>query len=425
MSLTYVLDINGQPLMPTQRHGKVYRLLKSGRAKVVRREPFTIKLLYEPETYVVQDCTLGVDTGSKYIGAAVVSNNKVLYASEVKIKDDIKSKMDRRRAYRKNKRYRKTRYRKVRFLNRGNSNKKGRYSPTLVSKFNSHVREIEFIKSILPISKLVLEVGQFDTHLMKNPALANPKIKHWVYQKGENYGFANSREHALFRDKYTCQVCKAKNTRLEVHHIKYRSQGGTDDLNNLIILCEECHKKVHAEKISINKKVKKLPNFKSATTMSILRSMLLKTYPNAIETFGYVTRENRLKLGLPKEHFVDACVIASGGDKFILPNSFFAKRHVTRGDYQLSKGSRSEKRIPQTKIQGFRKWDKVKYMGGIHFIKGRCSVGTCFLEDIYGNKIDFSYMPRGFKTPKLSNCKRISARKTTLCQRTEYIQKVN
>ena len=418
--LVYVLDINGHPLMPTKRFGKVRRMLRDGRAKVVSREPFTIKLLYETKTNVVQECTLGIDTGSKYIGAAVVSNGKVLYASEVKIKDDIKSKMDRRRSYRRNRRNRKTRYRKARILNRGNSTKKGRYSPTLKSKFDSHIREIEFIKSILPVKDIVLEVGQFDTHKLKNP-----NVRGWGYQKGVNYGFASSREHALCRDKYTCQVCKAKNTKLEVHHIKYRSRGGTDDLDNLITLCADCHKKVHAEKLNINKKPKKLPDFSSATTMSILRSMLLKRYPEAIETFGFITKENRLSLNLPKEHFIDACIIASGGEEFVLPNDVFIKRHVTRGDYQATKGVRSEKRLPNSKILGFRKWDKVTYMGQEYFIKGRRTSGTCELEDIHGNKIDFSYMSRGFKTPKLSNCKRISARNTTLCQKIEYIPKVS
>ena len=54
--LVYVLKQNGQPFMPTERFGKVRRLLKEGKAKVVRREPFTIRLLYEPETDVVQEC---------------------------------------------------------------------------------------------------------------------------------------------------------------------------------------------------------------------------------------------------------------------------------------------------------------------------------------------------------------------------------
>ena len=423
--MVYVISIDNNPLMPTKRHGKVRRLLREKKAKVVRREPFTIKLLYKPETDTVQDCTLGIDTGSKHIGAAVVSKGQMLYTSEVEIKDDIKKKMDRRRDYRRNRRYRKTRYRKARFLNRGNSITTNRYSPTLVSKFNSHVREIEFIKSILPISKLVFELGKFDTHLMKNPSLNNPKIRPWGYKKGTNYGFANSREHALSRDGYTCQICGAKHTRLEVHHIKYRSQGGTNDLYNLITLCESCHKKIHAGKIVIKKKIKKLPNFSSATIMTILRSMLLNKYSTAIETFGYITKENRLNLNLPKEHFIDACIIATGGFNFSLPKEIFIKRHVTRGDYQLTKGSRSEKQIPQSKILGFRKWDKVKYLGETYFIKGRRSRGTCELEDIYCNKVDFSHMPKGFKTPKLSNCERISARKTTLCQKIEYIPKVS
>ena len=423
--MVYVISIDNKPLMPTKRHGKVRRLLRDKKAKVVRREPFTIRLLYRTEANVVQDCTLGIDTGSKYIGAAVEANGQILYASEVEIKDDIKKKMNRRRTYRQNRRYKKTRYRKARFFNRGNSIKKGKYSPTLVSKFNSHVREIEFIKSILPINKLVFEVGQFDTHLMKNPSLASPKIRPWGYQKGTNYGFANSREHALFRDKYTCQCCGAKNTRLEVHHIVYRSQGGTDDVDNLITLCEDCHRKLHAGEVSINKNLKKLPRFSDTTIMSILRSMLLKKYPRAIETFGYITKENRLGLNLPKEHFIDACLIASGGFSFPLPKEVFVKRHVSKGDYQLTKGSRSEKQIPQPKILGFRKWDKVKYLGKTYFIKGRRSSGTCELEDIYGNKIDFSQMPRGLKTPKLANCERVGARKTTLCQKIEYIPKVS
>lgn len=44
--MVYVLDKDGQPLMPTDRHGKVRRLLETNKAKVVKRCPFTIQLLY-------------------------------------------------------------------------------------------------------------------------------------------------------------------------------------------------------------------------------------------------------------------------------------------------------------------------------------------------------------------------------------------
>ena len=74
--LVYVLDINGHPLMPTKRFGKVRRMLRDGRAKVISREPFIIKLLYETKTNIVQDLTLGVDTGSSKIGCAVVDEKQ-------------------------------------------------------------------------------------------------------------------------------------------------------------------------------------------------------------------------------------------------------------------------------------------------------------------------------------------------------------
>jgi len=412
--MVYVISKDGQPLMPTKRSGKVYRLLKNDQAKVVRRCPFTIQLLYEPETMVVQEVVLGQDTGSKHIGVACVANDEILYQSQVELRTDIKSKMDSRRHVRRFRRNRKTRYRKPRFLNRKNSIKLNRLPPSIRHKVQAHIDEIEFCKKILPISKIVLEVSQFDTHLMKNPTLINEKLKPWAYQKGFNYEFSSRREAVLYRDNYTCQYCGKKHIKLEVHHIIYRSRGGTDNENNLITLCEDCHKAVHNGDIVINKKPKKL-NLKYATHMSIIRSQLLKVYPEAIETFGFVTKENRNHLSLLKDHYIDACVIASGGKEFKLNDEIFYKRRVAKGDYQLSKGIRGEQRIPVGKIQGFRKFDKVKYFGKEHFIKGRMSSGFGILMDIFNNKIDFSFMPKGYKTPKLSNLKRISTRRSCLC----------
>ena len=412
--MVYVISKDGQPLMPTKRSGKVYRLLKNKQAKVVRSCPFTIQLLYKPETAVVQEVALGQDTGSKHIGTACIANDEVLYQSQVELRTDIKSNMDGRRQARRFRRNRKTRYRKPRFLNRKNSTKLNRLPPSVRHKVQAHIDEIEFCKKILPISKVVLEVSQFDTHLMKNPALISEKVKHWGYQKGFNYGFSSRREAVLHRDKYTCQICGKKHTRLEVHHIKYRSQGGTDDDNNLITLCEDCHSDIHDGKIVLTKKPKKL-NLKYATHMSIIRSQLVKLYPEAIETFGFVTKENRNHLSLPKDHYIDACVIASGGKEFELNDEMFYKRRVAKGDYQLTKGIRGEQRIPTGKIQGFRKFDKVRYFGKEYFVKGRMSSGFGILMDVFSSKIDFSFMPKGYKTPKLSNLERISARSSCLC----------
>ena len=413
--LVYVLKQNGQPLMPTERFGKVRRLLKEGKANVVRREPFTIRLLYEPETDVVQECYCGVDTGSKHIGVAVVGNDKVLYQSQVELRDDIKRKMGSRRMYRYNKRSRKTRYRKSRFLNRRNSIREDRLPPSVKHKVQAHIDEIEFCKKILQISDLILEVSQFDTALMKNPSLINEKIKHWGYQQGFNYGYSSRRGAILHRDNYTCQCCGKKNCRLEVHHIKFRSDGGTDDEENLITLCEDCHKGVHAGTVVLNKKPKKSKGLKHATHMSIIRSWLLRKYPNAIETFGFVTNENRNHLNLEKDHYIDACVIASGGLEFKKLDVIFYKRRVSKGDYQLTRGIRGEYKLPTGKIHSFRKFDKVKYFGKEYFIGSRMNTGFAMLINIFGDKVDFSYMPRGYKTPKLSSCKKMSARCSCLC----------
>ena len=409
----YVISKDGQPLMPTSRFGRVRRLLKTKKAKVVRSCPFTIKLLYEPESLVVQEVVLGQDTGSKHVGTACIANNKVLYQSEVALRDDIKKKMDNRRALRRNRRYRKARYRKPRFLNRANSTKKDRLPPSVKSKVQSHIDEIEFCKKILPVSRIVLEVSQFDTALMKNPELINEKIRHWGYQKGFNYEYASRREAVLHRDNYTCQCCGKKHVRLEVHHIIFRSMGGTDDEKNLITLCEKCHKAVHDGILILTIKPKKL-RFKYATQMSIIRSQLLKIYPDAIETFGFVTKENRNNLNLQKGHFIDACVVASGGKEFKQLNWLFKKRRVAKQNRQLCKGVRGEMKLPIGKVFGFKRFDKVRYLNEICFIKGRRSSGSFVLMDIDNNSIDFR--DRGEKqNPSYKLLEKLNTRRSTLC----------
>ncbi len=336
--MTYVISKDGQPLMPTSRCGKVYRLLKQGKAKVIKRCPFTIRLLYET-TEFTQSLTLAVDTGSGTIGTAVADEKgNIYYMSKVEVRNDITSKMTDRRKYRRSRRARHTRYRPARFSHRKNSFKKDRFSPTMISKLTTHIREIEYIKSILPITTLVLETGTFDTQLMQHKD--EPFNRHWGYQKGLNYGFENTKAKVLNRDNYECQCCrgKHKDSKLEVHHIIYRSQGGSDDENNLITLCHTCHKKVHNGEITLDKKGLIKGTLKYATQMNSIRLQLLKRYPDAIETFGYITKANRHNLQLPKDHHYDACVIATIGiEPVFKTKEYFQKKVVGQPDRILSK----------------------------------------------------------------------------------------
>lgn len=421
--MVYVIAKNGKPLMPCAN--PVARLLlKQGKAKVKRREPFAIRLNYETTAYT-QDLTLGVDTGSKTLGAAVTNDkNEIVYLSEVTLRDDVKDKLERRKVYRRNRRARKTRYRKPRFLNRRHSIQKGRLIPTIRSKIHSHEKEIELIRSILPVTTIVLETGQFDPHLMKNPELADPKIRPWGYQRGPQYGYENLRAMILDRDGYLCRYCKGKHkdSKLDVHHIVYRTNGGSNDPSNLITLCHTCHKKLHDGKIRADFSGQTEGTLKYATQMNSVRRQVLLRYPEAIETFGYVTKANRMSMGIEKSHWADACMIATGGEPFRVPCRLYRKRCVPEGDYQQTKGISSRQPITTGKICGFRKFDKVRFRGREYFMKGRMSSGYAILMDIDGHKADFSDLPKGCRTPKLKELTRLKARTSWMVTSETVIQ---
>lgn len=408
--MVYVLSYDNEALMPCS-NSIARLLLKEQKAKAVKRYPFTIKLKYQTTTYT-QNLTLGIDSGSSKIGSAVVnSKNEVIYTSQIEIRNDISDKMAQRSKYRRSRRNRKTRYRKARWRNRKNSIKKDRFSPTMTSKINSHMKEINFVKSILPISNVIIETATFDPHLMKNPKLYNEKYKKLGYQKGANYGFANTKAYVLSRDNYTCQHCKgkSKDIKLEVHHIIFRSQGGSDEESNLMVLCKRCHDKLHDGKIDIKKIGKVKSQLKHATQMNSIRVQLLRKV-ECEETFGFVTKENRQLLGLPKEHYNDAIAIALLNNEHtgvtFKNNEILYKKCVSYRDYQKTKGVRSEQKIPTGKIFGFRKFDKVLYMNEEFFIKGRMSTGYAILMKIDGAKVQLKPMP------KFSKMKRIGARKS-------------
>lgn len=162
--MVYVQDIDGKPLMPTERYGKVRRLLDCGRAKVVCRCPFTIRLAYGTTKHV-QMVTLGVDAGSKHIGLSATTEKKELYAAQCDERTDVTELLASRRELRIARRNRTTRYRKARFDNRMKG--EGWLAPSVRCKVEEHLRIIEKVNRILPISKTVVEVAQFVTSVGK------------------------------------------------------------------------------------------------------------------------------------------------------------------------------------------------------------------------------------------------------------------
>ena len=188
-------------------------------------------------------------SGYAHMAVSASTETAELYSSQTELRTDIPKQNDTKRMYRRNRRCRKTRYRKPRFNNRGNM-KKGWLPPSAEQRFHAHLKELKLVKSILPVSEVRIEVASFDTQKMMNPDISGVE-----YQRGPDYGHQNRREAVLYRDKYTCQYCgksriKDKTVRLEAHHIKFLSDGGSDEINNQITLCHECHKALHDKKIT-------------------------------------------------------------------------------------------------------------------------------------------------------------------------------
>lgn len=302
----FVINKHGESLMPC-RPRKAKILIREGKATVIKRNPFTIQLKFGSAGYK-QPLTLGVDTGHGEVGISVLSDTKEVFSAIATMRNDISDKMTTRKMYRRQKRN-KLRYRAPRFLNRAASTRKGRLAPSVQWKVDAHVRLINQCRSLMPVTKTVLETGTFDMVKMNNPNISNEQ-----YQQGVQYGFENVKAYVLARDNYKCQSGKKGcSDKLEVHHVIYRSQSGSDAPSNLKTLCSKHHKALHDNKWSLTSTKQK--SLKPATTMNIIRAQLLSIFPDAIETFGYVTKANRYHHNIEKSHSNDAFVIAGGSNQ--------------------------------------------------------------------------------------------------------------
>ena len=387
--MVYVLNINGQPIMPTENHAKVRVLLKQGKANVIHRCPFTIQLLYETNNDI-QSVSLGVDAGSKHIGVSATTEKKVLYEADVELRNDIVDLLSTRRQCRRARRNRKTRYRKARFLNR--KKKEGWLAPSIRQKIESHLTIIRKVHEILPISKIVVETASFDIQKIKNPEIQGEE-----YQQGDQLGFWNVREYVLCRDGHECQCCKGKSKDkiLNVHHIESRKTGGNAP-NNLIVLCETCHTKYHKGEIELPKTIKRGMSFKDATFMGVMRlafyDKLKEMYSNVHMTYGYITKNTRIENGLPKTHFIDARCI-SGNPTAQSDGTVFYQRKVRCHNRQIHKmsilkgGVRKKNQAP-IYVKGFKLFDLVEYKKQQYTIFGRRLSGFFDIRTLDGEKVN-------------------------------------
>jgi hypothetical protein len=387
----FVLSKEGKPLMPTTPH-RARLWLKEKRARVVRREPFTIGLRFATKSHV-QPARVGVDTGSKDVGIAAITNSEVVFQAEVHLRDDITEKMTQRRHFRRNRRARKTRYREARYDNRRRP--KGGLPPSLRSKAVATVKSVRFIASFLPVGRITVEVGSFDTQKMQNPEIAGLE-----YQQGQLEGY-RIREYLLRKWQHQCAYCGARGVQLQVEHIIPKARGGTDRPSNLTIACEPCNlrkgKQTAAEFGFPAVQAKARASLVDTAHVSALKTRVVHDLQaifgeaRVSVTYGYETKYKRIQmLDLPKSHTNDAVAIACEIEEAVKPlEAVHQIKCLARGQYQRFNGLRSEHKCwAPRKVRGFRLYELVKAKGDVGYVAGRREKGAFVIKDVtFGKKL--------------------------------------
>jgi len=251
---------------------------------------------------------------------------------------------------------------------------------------------VELVHSILPIHHTIVEVASFDIQKIQNPDIQGEE-----YQQGQQLGFWNVREYVLFRDGHTCQCChgKSKDKILNVHHIESRQVGG-DAPNNLMTLCETCHKDYHEGKKQLPATIHRGMIFKDAAFMGIMRNQffreLKQRYTNVTKTYGYITKNTRIENGLPKDHTMDARCISGNANAIPLGHHYRIKktrchnRQIHKNT--ILKGGIRKRNQTAYQVFGFCLFDKVRYQGKEYFIFGRRSSGFFDIRTLDGTKVN-------------------------------------
>ena len=405
--------------MPTKNHAKVRLLLKIGKAKVVKRTPFTIQLIGTSKTYV-QCITLGVDAGSRHVGLSATTTKQELFSAELRPRNDVVDLLSSRREMRHSRRNRTTRYRGARFNNRIHSKHKGWLAPSVEVKIHNHIQGISLITKILPIKIIRVETAEFDLQRLKAVEQDKPLPVGKDYQIGEMYNEYNVRQYVLHRDKYKCQCCgkkpsEKKKIKFHVHHLESRKVGG-DAPDNLITLCEDCHKLYHLEKLNLPNKTRKLKSTRDATFMGIMRKTLLERLKNLFpevkvySTYGYITKFWREKKNIEKTHTSDAFVVTKNFDAKRLEKSLLIvpKRSHNRQIHKCKINKGGYRKLNQTPkfMFGFQLFDKVHYKNQDWFITSRRTSGYFKISSINDLK--------SFKEVSYKKLKPLESRKSLL-----------
>ena len=375
MQRVFVLDKNKKALAPCHP-ARARELLTKKKAAVFRRYPFTI-ILKERNGGDVQPIELKFDPGSKTTGIAVVAQFQrglmVVWAAELEHRGQrIKSLLDSRRMVRRNRRNRKTRYRKPRFLNR--TKPQGWLAPSLMSRvYNCQTWARRIIK-FAPVSEIAVETVRFDTQKMQNPEISGVE-----YQQGTLAGY-ELREYLLEKWHRKCAYCGAENVPLEIEHIHPKAKGGTNRVSNLAMACGDCNDNKGTDDVRVFLKDKpdvlkrilaqsKAP-LKDAAAVNATRYAIgraMKSFGLPVSFWsGGRTKFNRCSQNLPKTHWLDAACVGETGCYVQIQTGLTALSIKATGHGSRQMCSMNKYGFPRTgpkqakKVHGFKTGDIVK-----------------------------------------------------------------
>jgi 5-methylcytosine-specific restriction endonuclease McrA len=370
MQRVLVVSNTKQQLMPCTP-ARARLLLTTKRAAVLRCYPFTI-ILKDREDGAIQPVELKADPGSKVTGIALVADftkrgKTVVWAEDLQHRgQSIKKSLDSRRAIRRSRRARKTRYRAPRFDNRTRPD--GWLPPSLISRVHNVTTWALRLKRFTPLVSVAVEAVRFDMQKMINPEISGVE-----YQQGTLAGY-ELKEYLLEKWGRKCAYCNGKNVPLQVEHIIPKSRGGTDRVSNLTLACEDCNQKKNnltATEFGFpDTQRQALQPLKDATAVNATRYAI----GNALKTLGLPvsfwsggrTKFNRTQQGYPKAHWIDAACIGESGEhvRLNLTMAAFQVKATGHGSRQMCRMGKFG--FPRTSAktnrvaQGFRTGDIVK-----------------------------------------------------------------
>ena len=296
-------------------------LLFSKQAVIHKRFPFTIRLRNDNAVLKDRSYTVKLDPGSKITGVAITDDKEsVVMLAEIEHRGHIiKKNLDSRRAVRRSRRNRKTRYREAKFQNR--TRPQGWLAPSIKSRADNVINFVKKYKEFLNINKVMVENVNFDVAQM----ISDTKLWGNDYQQRNLYD-TNLRNFIFSKTKGRCSYCGEKAT--EIDHIVSKSKGGSNSTYNLTPACRSCNEKKSNLSLKefgnlMNKDFSKLEPKKLPKNAAIVQSArnymikeITKIVPDTTTYDAWITKYNRDSLGLPKQHYYDALSVGEIPIKF-------------------------------------------------------------------------------------------------------------